>query len=134
LEEHTTKLSRQRELVLQIVRSTKMHPTAEDVYYEAKKKMPKISMGTVYRNLNLLSKLGRIKEISFPNSPARFDGDMRDHYHIRCSECGRIDDISHFSPRAAVDEIEKLTMYQIHTVHIKYEGICPECQKKSKIS
>jgi len=130
-EERQNKASRQRECILRIVRSGKSHPTAEQVYQEAKQSMPRISIGTVYRNLNLLRDQGRIKEIHFPGMPARYDGDVRDHYHVMCTECGRIDDVSHFSSRAAITEIEELTKYQIHGVHIKFEGICPQCQQKS---
>ncbi|MCD6117708.1 transcriptional repressor [bacterium] len=130
MKEENSKRSRQRELILRIVRSTKKHPTADEVFADARQEMPNISMGTVYRNLHFLKEQGRIKELCFPNCPVRYDGDLRDHYHIKCTECGRIEDVSHLSPRAAINEIEELTGYQVHTAHIKFQGICPECQKK----
>jgi Fe2+ or Zn2+ uptake regulation protein len=125
------KSSRQRELVLRIVRSTHCHPTADWIYEQARSKIPNISLGTVYRNLNSLKEEGKIQEISFQNGIRRYDGDLRDHYHVRCSECGCIEDVPHISPRRSSRDIEKMTGYQIRAHHLEFLGICPRCRAES---
>lgn len=127
------KSSRQRSLILGILRSAKCHPTADSIYQEAREQMPNISLGTVYRNLNLLRDEGKIQELCFGRGVNRYDGDLRDHYHVRCVACGRVEDVPHISPRASSAEIEKLTMYKIHSHRLEFSGICPECQKNGPL-
>jgi Fur family peroxide stress response transcriptional regulator len=121
------KSSRQRSLILRILRSTKIHPTADWIYEEARKDMPNISMGTVYRNLNLLRDDGKIQELCYGRGINRYDGDLRDHYHVRCRECGRVQDVPHISPRASSCEVESMTGYRIHSHRLEFVGLCPEC-------
>ena len=124
---HKNKSSRQRDLILRIVRATHSHPSADWVFEQAREEMPNISLGTVYRNLNLLRDEGKIRELNFSRGSNRYDGDLRYHYHVRCIECGRVEDVPHISPRASSDEIETLTRYRIFSVQLEYLGICPEC-------
>jgi Fur family transcriptional regulator, peroxide stress response regulator len=123
----TTKTSRQRDLILMILRSTRNHPTADWIYEYARKEMPKISLGTVYRNLSVLKGEGRIQELSLQGGVSRFDGDMRDHYHVRCSACGRVEDVPHVSSRVSDKEIEDLTGFRIHLHSLEFIGLCPVC-------
>ena len=127
---HKSKNSRQRELVLRILRGTHSHPTADWVFDRAREKMPNISLGTVYRNLNLLRDEGKIRELNFGSGCKRYDGDLRYHYHVRCVECGLVEDVPHISPRASSDEIETMTGYRILSVQLEYWGICPLCDSK----
>ncbi len=83
------KYSRQRESILQYLRSATCHPTAEDIYHHIQTDNPNISLGTVYRNLTLLSDLGQIQKISTLDGPDRFDGNFLPHYHFVCREIGR---------------------------------------------
>ena len=87
-------MTRQRLLVLDIINSSYSHLTAEGVYTEARKKMPKISLGTVYRNLGLLADNGEIRRIVLENQPDRFDRCFPSHDHIVCPDCGAVSDIS----------------------------------------
>ena len=123
------KSSRQRNLILQILRSTKSHPTADWIYKEARKIIPNISLGTVYRNLNLLRDEGKIQELCYGRGISRYDGDLRDHYHVRCLECGCIQDVPHISPRASSCEVESMTGYRIYSHRLEFLGLCPECIK-----
>ncbi len=82
--------SKQRELILQVLRSTDTHPTVQWVYEECRKIMPKISLGTVYRNLTELKKDGQIVEISVGDGFQHFDGNIKDHLHFHCNKCGAI--------------------------------------------
>ncbi len=123
------KSSRQRDLVLRVVRSTRCHPTADWIFEKAREQMSSISLGTVYRNLNLLRDEGKIQELNIEEGSRRYDGDLRDHYHVRCMVCGKVEDVPHISPRISSDEIEKLTGYQIHGHCLEFRGICSECDK-----
>ncbi len=85
--------SKQRDLILEIVENNNIHPTAEWVYGEAKKKMPTIGIATVYRNLNLLVELGKLERISIPGESDRYDAVTHTHFHMRCKYCGKLIDI-----------------------------------------
>lgn len=123
------KLSRQRELVLRILRSTKSHPTADWIYQQAREAMPQISLGTVYRNLVFLEKEGRIRALTYGKGTARYDADLRNHYHVRCLECGKVEDLPHDLPRASSQEVEGMTGYTIYGHRLEFSGVCPECQR-----
>ena len=79
--------SYQREIIKEIVCSTKNHPTADWIFAEAKKKINNISLGTVYRNLKTLEEVGSIKLI-FDDNQIRYDGNTDNHHHLKCIECG----------------------------------------------
>ena len=84
--------SLQREIIKKIVCSTKSHPTAEWIYSEAKKKIHNISLGTVYRNLKRLEEIGSINLIHDDNI-IKYDGNTKEHHHLKCTECGKLIDI-----------------------------------------
>lgn len=87
------KYSRQREAIKNYLASTRNHPTADIVYMHVKKEFPNISLGTVYRNLNLLSELGEIVKITAPDGGDRFDGHTEPHNHFYCTSCKCILDL-----------------------------------------
>ena len=87
------KRSRQREAIRQCLTGRYDHPTAETVYMSIKDEFPNISLGTVYRNLSLLSDLGEIQKITVSGGPDRFDGNPAPHYHFSCRECGCVMDL-----------------------------------------
>ena len=84
----------QRQLILDYVLNSCEHPTAEMIYRDLKKEIPNLSLGTVYRNLNLLVERNLIKKIVVPNNVDRFDKTLIDHDHMNCIKCGRMLDIS----------------------------------------
>ncbi len=90
----TLKYSRQRESIKNYLASTTEHPTADTVYMHVKEEFPNISLGTVYRNLNLLTDLGEAVKITTPDGGDRFDGDVRPHNHFFCTCCKRVLDIN----------------------------------------
>jgi len=132
LSKRIIKSSKQRDLILRILRSTKSHPTADWVYDQARKEMPKISKATVYRNLNLLKEEGKIRECTICKGIIRYDGDVRLHYHIRCIECGRIDDVPIVTSVVCTEEVAKLSGYIVLSHHLDFTGICSKCQEKEK--
>ena len=85
--------SRQRNLILDIVKNTSCHPTAEWVYQEAKMEIPGIGLATVYRNLNTLVELGEVRRLSSGDGQDRFDGMVDEHFHMKCSCCGGLVDL-----------------------------------------
>ena len=85
--------SRQRNLILDIVKNTRSHPTAEWVYQQAKKELPTIGIATVYRNLNTLVELGEVRRLVSGDGQDRFDGTTGEHFHMKCGCCGGLVDL-----------------------------------------
>jgi Fe2+ or Zn2+ uptake regulation protein len=85
------RLTNQKRVILEYLKSTKLHPSAKEVYLEVKKKLPQISLGTVYRILNQLKEKGEVKEIL--TEVSHFDGDLTPHSHFICQKCKKIFDV-----------------------------------------
>lgn len=118
----------QRDLILSIVRSTMDHPTAEWVYRQARRRLPRLSLGTVYRNLKRLAEQGLIREVHTGGHPARYDGNTGQHYHIRCVACGRVNDLPISVDRRLEDEAARAMNYRILGHQVEIQGLCPLCQ------
>lgn len=120
--------SRQRELIEQTVKENSIHPTADDVYTILKPENPTLSLGTVYRNLNLLLKSGVIKKLSMSNGSDRFDADLSEHYHVICNKCSKIFDI-HLSLGSEFDRKIKEKTGVFATSHqLIISGVCEDCR------
>jgi len=114
--------SRQREIIREIIFSTNSHPTADWVYYKARKNIPNISLGTVYRNLKQLTEQGVIRTIH-DGSIARFDWNIDPHDHMKCTSCGRMEDIE--LPNDDLKEMVKNQHdFEISDVEITLIGKC----------
>lgn len=122
--------TQQREVILEELRSTHSHPTADELYAMVRKRLPKVSLGTVYRNLERLCESGEIQKIEGCGAQKRFDGDIKVHYHARCLECGRIDDVMIKPTKRLEMSAEKETDYQIMGHEILFFGICPKCKNR----
>lgn len=127
------KYSKQRRLILDIVKSNPVHPTAEWIYGQARKEMPSIGIATVYRNLNALTNIGEIERIAGDDGIDRFDGNAAEHYHMQCCKCGRLIDLK---PKDAValEELRKviLTTFDVEGIDITVtttllKGVCDQC-------
>lgn len=124
--------SKQRETILDIVCKSRSHPTAEMVYNQVKLEIPNISLGTVYRNLNVLAEKGLIKRISIPQDVDHFDHRNDEHYHFCCTECHKlfdlpVDRIDELKSRLEKDEEVIITDYEV-----LFYGICKTCQSKKR--
>ena len=124
----TLRQSRQRDVVLAAVRSTMDHPTADWVFKEARRRLPRISLGTVYRNLKQLAAAGLIREIHSGGQQARFDGNTGRHYHIRCLGCGRVNDLPMSIDPRLEQEAGRAMNYRILGHEVEVHGLCPLCQ------
>ncbi|MBE5738624.1 MAG: transcriptional repressor [Clostridiales bacterium] len=126
------KYSRQREIVLDILQKSYSHPTAEEVFTEARKVDSNISLGTVYRNLELLCSDRVIEKIPTPISKDRFDLKKSKHNHAICERCGKVLDFeSKVDLQSIKSEIEKDSGFEIIQDEIRVIGICSECNKKN---
>lgn len=126
----TLKYSRQREVIKEYLASTKEHPTADTVYLHVRKTFPKISLGTVYRNLNLLSDTGEALKITTPDGGVRFDATTTPHYHVLCCKCGCVQDLD-MKPIDTLDEQAQQCYNGIIRSHsVLFNGICSQCSKE----
>ena len=120
----------QKKLVLDAVRGSMCHATAEEIYQTVIREYPSISRTTVYRNLNQLAEAGEIKKVEVPGGPERFDPLCTQHYHVRCSECGQIFDVEMEYIPDLDRKITDSRGFMISGHDIIFHGICPECGKK----
>ncbi len=126
------KYSRQRELILQTVRQYPVHPTADMVYESVRMAEPKISLGTVYRNLNLLAENGTLQKLNMPLGGDRFDGRLDPHSHIICICCGQVCDVESNILSSADQWVEEQTGYAVTGRTVVYSGLCPHCRTQKK--
>jgi Fe2+ or Zn2+ uptake regulation protein len=122
--------TRQREVVLEAVRSTMDHPTADWVFRQARRRVPRISLGTVYRNLKALAEEGVIREIHTGGHKARYDGNTGRHYHIRCLGCGRVNDLPMSVDIRLEEEAERAMNYRVLSHQVEVLGVCPLCDDR----
>ncbi len=126
--EHPHRNTPQRKVILDELQKVTSHPTAIDVFALVRRRLPKVSLGTVYRNLELLARLGSIRKLELGGEQARFDATTEPHGHIRCVQCGRVDDFDAppFDPLGGV--ADDLDGYQVLGCTIQYFGLCPHCK------
>jgi len=118
--------SKQRDAILKLLQNSTDHPTADEIYLEARKYIPQISLGTVYRNLDLLQRDGRVFVITSPGQPRRYDGNTEKHYHIRCNRCGTVKDVP--PGNVPVTGTVRIPGFIVTNLKIQLEGLCAECQ------
>lgn len=124
--------SKQREIILETLNGL-CHPTAEELYNEINKKNPTISRSTVYRNIGILLENKDIRKVKVLTGPDRFDGSIKEHYHIICENCGRVFDfIYNFEQENLKKSIRQQTGATISINSITLYGICEECKFKKK--
>ena len=122
--------TRQRQVILEELRGLTSHPTARVLYDIVRRRLPRISLGTVYRNLELLAKMELVQKLEIIGSEACFDGNPARHHHIRCVSCGRVDDFPDAPNGAATARFGKAGGYEILGYRLEYFGVCPECRNQ----
>ncbi|MEJ7622697.1 MAG: transcriptional repressor [Pyrinomonadaceae bacterium] len=124
---HEMGLTRQREVVLAVIRESMSHLTASEVFSSAKARLPSISFATVYNSLRFLREAGHIAEISFGNGASRFDAMTQRHDHAICTECGKLVDIEMEHPAALMERAAKLSHFKPASLEFTLRGLCSEC-------
>lgn len=122
-----TRMTKQRAIILEELRKVKSHPTADEMYGIVRKRLPNISLGTVYRNLDFLSESGEIRCLATSGSSKRFDGDLSHHQHIRCIHCGCIADVYQPVSPPTVNTLKIPGFSKVLTSRVEFDGICEQC-------
>jgi Fe2+ or Zn2+ uptake regulation protein len=125
-------MTRQRQAILDVLRETRSHPAVEWVFERVRQRLPQVSLATVYRNLHQLAATGTIQELSVGGGVSRYDADTSVHYHVRCLECGRIDDLDVPPKDALMDAARERTSFRVVTHHVEFLGFCPKCEKPGR--
>lgn len=126
------RMTNQREMILRELLKSKQHLTADELYDIVKKVMPRISLATVYRNLEILSEAGIIGKLEISGRQKRFDYDPSDHDHIYCAVCHRVDNLGVKGSVVGEKEMNAVKGYSVTGYRLEIIGICPECQAKGK--
>lgn len=131
--ENNTRQTRQRAVVLDLLKNTTSHPNAAALYDEARRVMPNISLGTVYRNIRLLEQSGTIRKLVLNSGVEHFDADLRPHHHFVCRSCGRVLDVGLNSELPSEKELEKCCGmraeegFEVESAEVIFYGVCPSC-------
>lgn len=122
--------SKNREAILECIRKTRSHPTAEWVYEQLKPEYPSLSLGTVYRNLNQLKEAGDIRSMGTVAGQEHFDGNQSKHHHALCSRCGSIVDLKDETEMEVL--MQKISdTIQFDLSEIKFVGVCSRCKMEN---
>lgn len=124
----TTRMTKQRALILQELRNTKAHPTADEIYTMVRVKLPRISLGTVYRNLELLAESKQVQKLEYAGFQKRFDGNLHPHAHVRCERCGKVGDVMGDVPNVGIPEDLCVPDFTINSARVEFFGVCKCCQ------
>ena len=130
--EKNLRITRQRKVILEELRRVDNHPGADEIYEIVRRRMPRISLGTVYRNLEILAELGEIQKLELSGAIMRFDGNPSKHYHIRCIGCNRVDDAPIAPMTQLENELYGTTVFEIIGHNLEFVGLCPDCARKHR--
>jgi len=122
------RMTRQRQVILEELRQSDSHPSADELYEIVRKRLPRISLGTVYRNLEILSESGEIQKVELGSQMKRFDGFAHLHYHIRCIRCDRLVDAPTRFNLDIEERLQAETDFQILGHQLVFTGLCPKCK------
>ena len=132
--EQRHRMTHQRQVILEEIMKLDSHPTADEIYEKVRQRLPRISMGTVYRNLDILASSGLINRIEPGHSQMRFEGKLHDHYHVTCIRCGKIEDVEIEPLGDTLQNLEsalgRMTKHGIFAHRLEFIGLCKECLEK----
>lgn len=122
------KLTPQRRVVLQVVNESAQHPTASEVFEQARKRLPTISYATVYNSLRFLKDSGLMREITFGNAASRYDSETGRHDHAICTGCGKLVDFDLAETVDLLRQAARRTRFKPESIHLTLLGLCPDCR------
>lgn len=126
------RMTNQREMILKEIRRSGDHPTADELYERVRKKMPRISLATVYRNLEILAEAGLIGKLEVSGRQKRFDWDSGEHDHIHCIRCHRVDNLHVDRDELEIIPSEGVGGYRITGYRLEFSGLCDRCQQEQQ--
>ena len=124
--------SRQRQLILDVMRGEGIHLNADQVYQKVKQADPSIGIATVYRNLNLLTEMGEIQKFQDRSTGFMYDGHQKKHHHFYCRYCKRYFDVSFSVEEQMIRQVEDQMGVSVEDLNISLEGCCNECKDKQE--
>lgn len=119
-------MTRQRQIIWEVVQSFRGHPTAEEVYRLAKKKLPRLAIGTVYRNLGLMVRDGTLRRIETPGGPDCYDKNLKPHDHFRCIRCGALLDAE---LPGLKEFLQQCSGQEVLSYRLSAEYVCKACRR-----
>lgn len=122
-----SRMTRQRGVILRELRGVTSHPTADEIYLRVRKIVPRISLGTVYRNLEVLSEMGLVLKLEYGGGQRRYDGNPARHHHIRCAGCGKVGDVPPGAAPGFTIAPEAVPGFRVVDATILFVGVCDEC-------
>lgn len=131
LNESGMRSTNQRTLILDIIKKGKGHLDADDVYREARKKQPRLSLSTVYRNLQKLKQQGLIEERHFDEAHHHYEiKASEEHHHLVCLNCGKIIEFECSFSEKMKEEVSRSHGFEIVSSEVQMNGYCPDCHEK----
>jgi len=125
------RMTKQRKIILDLLKSTDTHPTANWIYDQVRKEIPNISLGTIYRNLNVLKEMGKIRELNYGAGYSRYDGNPDNHYHFKCRSCEKVIDVEIPVHIEINRTVEKVMNCVVKEHRIEFSGICQDCREEN---
>lgn len=124
------KVTPQRLAIYDALLKYDLHPTAECIYRNIHEEYPTISLATVYKTMEIFAKVGLVRILNIGNEPSRYDYDVHPHPHIRCMECGNVEDVVNMDVEEIFHKIQENSNYEVLRAEIAFEGICPRCKTR----
>lgn len=129
LHQQGVQLTSQRAAVFDYLSNVAHHPTAEEIYLAIKPKLPRISLATVYKNLEALIKCEVVSKLTYGDASARYDIRTDHHYHTRCLECGRVWDLDAVKGSAWLKQVQPQRGFEVHDYRLEILGRCRDCRR-----
>ena len=124
------KVTPQRLAIFKVLAASKAHPSAEMIFNQLQPAYPTMSLATVYKTVEILKEIGLIQVLNAGEDSFRYDADTSMHPHIRCLQCGRVDDLHEVDTGTFVREVAEKTPYRLTGQQFYFYGLCPSCQSK----
>ncbi len=128
------RMTTQRQVIMEELKSVKSHPTAGELCHMVRRRLPRISLGTVYRNLDILSRAGMVQKLDVAGQEMRFDGNTMNHYHLRCLECGRVFDVEMDLLSGVEQQVAQQSGFRVYGHRLEFIGLCEACQGAARIA
>lgn len=133
LREKGFKVTPQRLAIYQVLSNTKAHPSAEMIFNELQPHYPTMSLATVYKTIEILKEIGMVQVLNVGEDSFRYDATVVNHPHVRCMECGRVDDMYDIDATGFVSQVTEKTDYVLTGQQFYFYGLCPVCQQKQQL-